>query len=57
MNLNEKQKALSELSTLIATLKNPQCHYDLSKEDRLLLNIKLKEAEETFYVILNSHND
>jgi hypothetical protein len=52
-----KNQTLHELSVTIASLKNPQCHWDLANEDKLVLNIKLRELEDLFYLIMNSGDD
>ena len=54
--MNKKQ-TLHDLSIAIASLKNPQCHFDLFREDELVLDIKLKELEELFNLILRSNDD
>lgn len=56
-NNKSKTEALFELASAIAALMNPQCHYDLHSDDKMVLNIKLKELIEEFEILKGANSD
>lgn len=56
-NKTARIKALSDLSTTIAAMKNPQCHFDLHTEDSYLLEKKLEELIKEFEMLRSANSD
>lgn len=53
----EKADAIQQVVVAIAALKNTQCHYDLFMEDPLVLNVKLRELEDQFWLLTRANSD